>query len=72
MAFDKDRVASCIRSQRARRRMSRDDLAAASGIPATTLACYENADSVMSLENAWRLADTFGMKMDELFERGTA
>ena len=67
--FSKEKAAECILANRARRRMSRDDLAKASGIPAVTIATYENAECVMSLENAWKLADAFDLDLDELFER---
>ena len=39
------------------------------GISESALATYENAEVVMSFENAWAIADAFGMSMDELFER---
>ena len=67
--FNKEKVAECIRGHRARKRMSREALAEASGIPAPTLACYENAESGISLENAWKLADVFDLDLDEMFER---
>ena len=67
--FSKDKVAECILANRGRRRMSREALAEKSGIPAATLASYEKAESVMSFENAWKLADAFDLGIDELFER---
>lgn len=69
MAYSKENVAGCIRANRAKLRMSRDDLSKASGIPAATLGCYENAESGISFENAWKLADVFGLPLDELFDR---
>lgn len=69
MAYSKEQVAECIRANRARRRMSREALAEKSGIPACTIATYEQAECGMSFENAWAIADVFGMDMDELFER---
>lgn len=69
MGYSKESVAEVIRVNRARRRMSREDLAKESGIPAATIGSYENAVSGMSLENAWAIADVFDLDMDELFER---
>lgn len=70
MGYSKERVAECLRANRARRRMSREDLAKASGIPASTIGSYEQAESGMSFENAWALADVFDLDLDDLFERG--
>ena len=67
--FSKDKVAECLLANRAKKRMSREALAEVSGIPAATLASYEKAESVMSFENAWKLADAFELGLDELFER---
>lgn len=69
MSFDRERVAGCIRANRARNRMSRDELAKVSGIPASTIATYENGECGPSLENAWALADVFDLDLDALFER---
>lgn len=69
MGFNKEHVAECLRANRARRRMSRADLAEATGIPAATIKSYEDADSGISLENAWKIADVFDLDMDDLFER---
>lgn len=49
--------------------MSREELAEASGIPAATIAGYENAENVPSLKNAWKMADAFNLPLDEMFER---
>ena len=65
----KESVAACIRANRARRRMSREELSSASGIPVSTLENYENEKTNISLANACRLADVFDMALDDLFER---
>lgn len=49
--------------------MSREALSEESGVPTATIAGYENAENVPSLENAWKLADAFDLDLDELFER---
>ena len=69
MGFIKQHVAECLLANRARRRLSREELARRSGIPAPTLQNYEDAKTTISLENAWRIADVYGMDLDDLFER---
>lgn len=71
MGYSKQHVAGCLRAARAKADKSRDTVAAESGIPASTLASYENAETGMSLENAWRLADYYGKTLDELLEHVT-
>lgn len=66
---DKELVAGNILAERNRRRWSREKLAEASGIPSSTLKTYENAESGISLENAWALADLFDMDLDEFAGR---
>lgn len=67
--YDKTTIGNCIVASRGRRRMTRLDLSEATGIPVSTLEGYENAKTSISLENAWRIADAFGMEIDDLFER---
>lgn len=62
----KESVADAIRMHRARLRMSREALADACGIPASTLETYENEKANISLSNACKLADFFGISLDEL------
>ena len=69
MGFDKHRVAACIRANRAKLGLSREEFAGMCGIPASTLGSYENAENVPSLENAWKIADACDLDMDDLFER---
>lgn len=69
MACTKEQVGECIRAERARRKWSRDDLAQETGIPAATIGSYENARSGITLDNAWALADVFGMPIGPLFGR---
>lgn len=69
MPYDIDRVAASLRANRAYVKESRQQTADNVGIPASTLASYEHAESGMSLENAWRLADYYGKSIDDLVER---
>ncbi len=69
MTCTKDEVAACIRAERARKGWTRDELAQETGIPYATLGSYENAECSIPLENAWKLADVFGLPIGALFGR---
>ncbi|NGM17749.1 helix-turn-helix domain-containing protein [Eggerthellaceae bacterium zg-893] len=69
MAATTKEVADCIRAERARRGWSRDQLSQRTGIPASTIACYETGKSRITLENAWTLADAFDMPLGALYGR---
>lgn len=69
MACTLEQVAGCIRAERARRNWTRETLAHETGIPAATIGAYENADNRITLENAWKLADAFGLPLGALFGR---
>lgn len=62
-------IADSIRMHRARLRLSRDGLAERCGIPAATIASYENELANISLTNACKLADALGVTLDELAGR---
>ena len=70
MPYEKEAVAGSIRARRAYARLTREDLAALSGVPVSTLRSYESASSVMSAESAWRIADALGCTVDDLLGRG--
>lgn len=59
MPFNKEQVGACIRAERARAGLSRERLAKETGIPAGTIATYENGECRITLENACKLADAF-------------
>lgn len=69
MPFSKEQVGACIRAERARLGWSRDKLAAETGIPAATISTYENNECRITLENAWKLADAFGIAIGALAGR---
>lgn len=69
MTCSTEEVAGCIRAERARLGWTRDKLAQESGIPAATLGAYEKGENRITLENAWKLADVFGLPIGKLFGR---
>lgn len=66
MAYDKERFGSNLRAERGRRRWTQEDLARASKVPQPSIKGYELAETVPSVEAACKLADAFGMTVDEL------
>lgn len=68
MTYDREKIAGCLRANRARVRKSRAEIAEIVKIPASTIESYELAKATPSLENAWKLADYYGKGLDELFE----
>lgn len=69
MPYVKEEIGNCIVAARGRNRISRNELARRTGIPESTLKNYENAQTKISLQNAWRIADAFSTGIDDLFER---
>lgn len=63
---------SNVRAERARRNMSRKELATATGIAESTIGNYENGASAINFDNAVKLADAFGISLDELAGRTVA
>jgi transcriptional regulator with XRE-family HTH domain len=66
MTYDKERFAGNLRANRARSRMTQDQLAEASGVTAAAIRSYENALNVPSVENAAKLADALDVSLDQL------
>lgn len=66
MGYSKDVVAANLRALRARKRMTQAEVAAAVGVNANTIGNYENGDSSMSYEAAWKLADLYGVPLCDL------
>ena len=62
-------TAATIRSERAARTWSREELAEASGIPLGTLRRLESGDRVQDVTQIARVAAAFGTTMSTFFER---
>lgn len=69
MAYDKERAASLLRQARAAKHVSQREVAAAIDVSPSALLMWENGTGRMTLTNAWKLADYYGMTLDELFGR---
>lgn len=63
------KVADNLRGQRAKRRMTQQEVADAIGVSQGTVNNWEAGKGGMSFENAWKLADLFGCGIGELFGR---
>lgn len=63
------KVADNLRGQRAKRRMTQQEVADAIGVSPGTVNNWEAGKGGMSFENAWKLADLFGCGIGELFGR---
>ena len=66
MAFDKNVMANNLRGLRAKNRMTQEEVAKAIGVTSNTILNYENGDSGLSYENAWKLADLYCVSLCEL------
>ena len=69
MAFDNGRIKRMVRSWCIAAGMTYDDLAAALGIPLTTLKSWIYGQNRISCEDAARICDVFGKSLDELAGR---
>lgn len=69
MAYSKETTAAKLRGLRAERRMSQDDVARRIGASVGTIRNYENAVTDLSFENAWSLADLYGVSLCDLCGR---
>lgn len=63
------KVADNLRGQRAKRRMTQQEVADAIGVSPGTVNNWEAGKGGMSFENAWKLADLFECGIGELFGR---
>ena len=66
MAYSKEVFAGNLRAQRARLRMSQQDLADASGVNVQSIQTYECEQAVPSVEKACMLADALGIGLNDL------
>ena len=58
-----------LRAERNRANISQADCAAAIGANRATLSAWEQGAGSIGLEEAWRLADLFGITLDQLAGR---
>lgn len=65
--YSDESVANNLRANRAKRRMTQQEVAEAIGVNASTVANWEQGKGGMGFENAWKLADLFECGIDELF-----
>lgn len=72
MRYNAQEVAASLRSERARKGWSREELANVSGVAASTLGTYETGKCGVSLENAWKLADALHLSIGHLVGRNEA
>lgn len=66
MPYSKNTMADNLRGFRARKRMTQADVAKAIGVSTATIINYENGEGSVSYENAWALADLYGVPLCEL------
>lgn len=64
--FSKETIAENLRAQRARKRLSQEQLAKMVGVNVQTIQNCENAQNVISLENAFNIANALDMTLNEL------
>ena len=60
-----DTIAGGLRAQRAKANISQNTLAETIGCSVATIGNWENRAGI-SLEDAWKLADYYGVSLDEL------
>lgn len=61
-------IAAELRAQRAKKDVTQADVAKSIGVSVSTLGSWEQRAGI-SLENAWKLADFYGVSLDELAGR---
>ncbi|MBR3223808.1 MAG: helix-turn-helix transcriptional regulator [Atopobiaceae bacterium] len=66
MVFSKEQTATNLRALRTLRNLSQRDLADVSGVSYESIKGYESGKSVMSLENAAKIADALDCSVDAL------
>lgn len=69
MSYDVEHVASQLRQARAAKHVSQSEVAIKTGISEASLVKWENGKGRMTLTNAWKLADYYGVSLDGLFGR---
>ena len=69
MAYDVERVAEHLRRARAGRHVTQREVAETIDVSEAAVVQWENGQGRMTLTNAWKLADYYGLALDELFGR---
>ena len=69
MTYSKEQTAENLRVLRARRKMSGKEVSDAIGVAGPSLSLWENGTNNMTLENACKVADFYGVSLDELVGR---
>ena len=66
MPYNAQDIGDNIRAERSRRNMSQEELAKAVGASPASITNWENGTNAIGLDKACRLADFFGITLDEL------
>lgn len=66
MPFNPDRMGAMLRGYRAQRRLTQKEVADAIDTSESTIVNYENGKGGMSYATACKLADLYGVTLDEL------
>lgn len=75
MQYDRERIAENLRRLRREKAVREDrivsqrEVAASCGVSEATILNYENGSSSMGFKTAWRIADFYGVTLDELGSR---
>ena len=62
-------ITGSLRVERRNHGMSQADLARALGAGGTTVSAWENQGSSIGLDEAWQIADVYGISIDQLAGR---
>ena len=68
MAYE-DALPTALRMERARVKMTQQQIADATGLTAAALCNYENGERMPTLQTLSKLADFYGVSLDYLFGR---
>ena len=68
MAFE-DALPTALRMERARVKLTQQQVATATGLTAAALCCYENGERVPTLQTLGKLADFYSVSLDKLVGR---
>ena len=69
MNYSVESVGARLRSLRAARHVSQQEVSDATGIAVSSIKIYENDRGGMGLETAWKFADYYGIGIDQVVGR---